>query len=87
MRPLHDDLRVQPLHVSHSAKSVVDRQVSGDRMHELHDEVSRLRRQVITELAELPLAPWRPHVSRRKRYLRAARQSLGDVVRFARAKV
>jgi hypothetical protein len=56
-------------------------------MHELHDEVSRLRRQVITELAELPLAPWRPHVSRRKRYLRAARQSLGDVVRFARAKV
>lgn len=87
MRPLRDDLRVPPLHVSHCHKSVVDRQVSGDRMHELHDEVSRLRRQVITELTELPLAPWRPRVSRRQRYLRAARQSIGDAVRFARAKV
>ncbi len=55
-------------------------------MHELHDEVSRLRRQVISELAELPLAPWRPHVSRRQRYLRAARRSLADAVRFARIK-
>ena len=86
MRPLRDDLRVQPLHVSHSSRSVTDRQVSGDRMHELHDEVSRLRRQVISELAELPLAPWRPHVSRRQRYLRAARRSVADVVRFARFK-
>lgn len=55
-------------------------------MHELHDEVSRLRRQVISELAELPRAPWRPHVSRRRRYLRAARQSLADVARFTRLK-
>jgi hypothetical protein len=55
-------------------------------MHELHDEVSRLRRQVISELAELPLAPWRPRMSRRKRYSRAARESLSHALRFARVK-
>jgi hypothetical protein len=53
-------------------------------MHELHDEVARLRRQVISELAELPLAPWRPAASRRKRYIGAARRSLSGVLQFAR---
>ena len=51
-----------------------------------HDEVSRLRRQVITELAELPLAPWRPQVSRRKRAARVVGQSFTGALRFARVK-
>ena len=55
-------------------------------MHELHHDVERLRRQVITELAELPLAPWRPRVSRRKRFSSAARRSFDGVLRATRVR-
>ncbi len=53
-------------------------------MQDLQQDVERIRRQVITELSELPLAPWRPHVSRRKRYSQAARRSLAGMLRLTR---
>jgi hypothetical protein len=84
-RMLPDD-DTPPSGVSHFAETVVGRQLSGERMHELHHDVERLRRQVITELAELPLAPWRPQASRRKRYSDAARRSFAGVLRAARVK-
>jgi hypothetical protein len=45
-------------------------------------EIDRLRRQVIRELAELPLSPWRPRrLTRRQRAARVAalawRRSVG----------
>ena len=51
-------------------------------MQDLQQDVERIRRQVITELSELPLAPWRPKASRRKRYSQAARRSLSGMLRL-----
>jgi hypothetical protein len=45
-------------------------------MGELHEEINRIRRQVIAELAELPLHPWRPTLTRRQRAAQLARRSL-----------
>src|SRR5579871_6291899 len=77
--PDHDSPRTR---VSHSRETVVGRQLSGEPMQELHQDVERLRRQVITELSELPLAPWRPRTTRRKRASDAARRSFAGVLRI-----
>jgi hypothetical protein len=53
-------------------------------MEQVHDEISRIRRQVERELTHLPLAPWRPKPTRRRRAMLFARNSLGEAWRRSR---
>jgi hypothetical protein len=36
-------------------------------MHDIHDDIKRLRREVVTDLAHLRINPWRRPLTRRER--------------------
>ena len=44
-------------------------------MHRVSDEIDRIRTQVVRDLTELPLAPWKRRLTRRDRAVRFAMRS------------
>jgi hypothetical protein len=43
---------------------------------DVYEEISRIRRQVLSDLADLPLHPWRRESKRHQRALRMARRTV-----------